>query len=193
MKLVSKFLNKNSITLIENEELNTTDFDSFKLLNQNEIEFFKKYNGATIENGLFRFPKSSELSKFQLMIGDYFEEFKNANIFPFGYDWMGRVFSIGKSENETITYMFDPATGEHFELEQDLFGFLNEDLTDYRGELLDETRFLELIERDKTNLKLNECFGYDQYLFLGGEDSINNIEKCDIEVYWESNSQLAKS
>ena len=88
-------------------------------------------------------------------------------------------------------YMFDPATGEYFEMEQDLFGFLNEDLVEYRNDLLGEDRFFELYQNDKTPLNIDQCFGFKIFLFLGGEDSNENLEKIDIEVYWELNSQVS--
>lgn len=35
-----------------------------------------------------------------------------------------------------------------------------------------------------------ECGGYRIPLFLGGEDSLENMEVSDMEVYWDMTDQL---
>jgi hypothetical protein len=77
-----------------------------------------------------------------------------------------------------------------FELEQTVEGFLNEDLVEYKENTLVVRDFLQLQKLYGNGLKLEECIGFKKLLFLGGKDEINNLERIDMEVYWEVNYQI---
>ncbi len=40
------------------------------------------------------------------------------------------------------------------------------------------------------NIPLDKCAGYKIPLFIGGNDTVDNLELSDIYVYWEICSQL---
>jgi hypothetical protein len=37
---------------------------------------------------------------------------------------------------------------------------------------------------------VTECIGYRVPLFLGGSDTVENLEKVDLDVYWHLHGQL---
>ena len=50
--------------------------------------------------------------------------------------------------------------------------------------------FKEWVSKNKNEIKISECVGYKTMLFLGGEDTIQNLKKGDMDVYWSICSQL---
>ena len=47
-----------------------------------------------------------------------------------------------------------------------------------------------VVVENPSDLAFDQCAGYKVPLFLGGEDSIHNLELSDIEVYWSLMAQL---
>ena len=89
--------------------------------------------------------------------------------------------------------MLDPATGEDFELEQDIDRLHDDDFVDDTDDMLAIELFKKVMKyHNLKEIGYNECLGYKVPLFLGGKDSIENYELSDIEVYWGIVSQLFK-
>lgn len=151
--------------------------------------FFTDFGGTSYNKGLFRLHNKSSSFFWTNLVGQFFPKYKD-KICCFAYDWMGCQYGINLA-NENIIYLFDPAVGKVFEVEQNLLGFLNEELVDYREETLDSETFIQLLKKTKINLlPSNECFGFKKLLFLGGNDEFKNLEIYDMEVYWDINYQV---
>lgn len=146
--------------------------------------------GATFDKGLYRVHTFNGSLKWSLLIAEFFNDYAN-KIYPFGYDWMGRQF-CSKTSGDML-FMFDPATGEAFELEQTIELLHDEDFVDDKDGMLASELFENLLhEKGLAGVKYNECFGYKIPLFLGGKDVIDNYEVQDMEVYWHIQNQLYK-
>ena len=106
------------------------------------------------------------------------------------FDWMGRQFAIDLNDSNK-NYLFDPATGEDFELEQSLSDFFNEELVVYRDDTLVTDDFKIVIKKFNIDfLPPDKCIGYKKLLFLGGGDNLENIEIIDMDIYWDLNYQI---
>ncbi len=89
--------------------------------------------------------------------------------------------------------MFDPATAEVFELEQDLNLLHDDDLVNVADDMLANKLFEKVLKFYKIeNITFKECIGYKVPLFLGGKDNMENYDRIDLEVYWQMQNQLHK-
>ena len=82
--------------------------------------------------------------------------------------------------------MFDYSTGDYFELESSLENFFNIELVNYLDDTLDAKTFSKI----KKNISFEQCLAYKKPLFLGGKDTIENLEITDMEVDWDLNYQI---
>jgi len=144
---------------------------------------------CTFRGGLYRTHAIISSIHWAIIIENYFPAYLG-KIIPFGYDWMGRQFCNYKGDPNLIL-MFDPATVEGYELEQNIIDFHNVDLVEDRESMLSDLLF----DQVKRSLKIQkipyqECVGYRVPLFLNGKDAVSNQELIDTEVYWETQCQL---
>lgn len=180
-KFLSKFKVSSKVTKDEdNSFFKDVPSELFTLLNV--------YGGSSFNNGLYRLHTFKSSLRWVINITEHFKKYSN-NIYPFGYDWMGRQFCLGKSNN--IIYMFDPATGEDLEFQQNILLLHENDFVEDTDDMLSVNLFNKLLKlHNISQLSYNECFGYKVPLFLGGSDSIENYQKQDLEVYWHFEMQL---
>jgi hypothetical protein len=172
---------------VDNNNL-SEDKGFYKDLPSELVELLNSFGGSTINYGLYRIHTFKSSLQWSLLISEYFTNYEH-QIYPFGFDWMGRQFCLNKTAS-TI-YMFDPATGEDFKLEQSLSLFHNDDLVNDTDSMLSVILCNKVLSFFKEkSINYNECFGYKIPLFLGGRDEIENYEKQDMEVYWHVESQL---
>ena len=108
-----------------------------------------------------------------------------ANIIKvFGYDWMGRHFAVD-TRNGTVLLM-EPGTGEVLSLPTDFVDFHNTEIVEFSDDCLAAGFFSEWYEASgHYELLHSQCAGYKVPLFLNGQDTLDNLEVSDMEVYWE--------
>jgi hypothetical protein len=190
MNQFNEFL-KGDFTIIKHDELFPEQTDNAaKILSNAEYlkSYFEKLGGISVDNGLFRLHTLGSSFVWTEYIYKYFGKYEG-EVYPFGFDWMGRQFAVSLLDRNKI-YMLDPATGEDFEMEQSVEGFLNDDLINYQEETFNKDVFNEVLIEEKQSLGFDQCFGFIKPLFLGGEDKLDNYEITDMEVYWEFNYQI---
>lgn len=142
------------------------DKDFYKDLPTELFELLTSFGECTIDNGLYRIHTCQSSLHWSLLISGFFTNYKH-QLYPFGFDWMSRQFCLTKDDNRI--YMFDPATGEDFKLEQSLLLFHNDELVNETDSLLAVDLFKRVLSYYKEkSIKCNECFGYKVPLFLGG-------------------------
>ncbi len=164
--------------------------DFYKDLPTELFKLIDQCGGVTFNQGLYRIHSFESSIKWALTIADYFNQYQH-KIYPFGFDWMGRQFCLGTSGD--ILYMFDPATGQNFELRQTLTLLHNEDFVNDTDDMLSVNLFKRVLAFYKINsIDYDECLGYKIPLFLGGKDEIENYELQNMEVYWHIENQLYK-
>jgi hypothetical protein len=157
-------------------------------------ELFANFGGQSFSQGLYRVMRPSTLEQWDAMVADAFPHFRG-NVLCFGYDWLGRVFAVNAHPLETglrsIT-MFEPGTGEALEIPCDLIGFHNEELVDQGDAALAASFHAQWLGAGGLIPAFDQCIGYKQPLFLGGKDTLANLELADARVYWSLSAQLIR-
>jgi len=157
-------------------------------------DFFKNFSGCSFNRGLYRVHSVTTSKKWNKIVGDTFPEFRK-RIFCFGYDWLGRNFALDNvrmEEGEPLVLMLEPGTGEALEIPVNLLSFHNEEIVQYTNEALAEELFSLWLQAGNLSPEYNECIGYKNPLFLGGSDTLDNLEVTDMEVYWGISEQLIR-
>ena len=136
--------------------------------------------------GIYRLHNYDDIKKWNEIVSDAFSEFKE-RIQCFGYDWLGRQFSLDKSrivDGQPQILMFEPGTGEVLEITCDFMQFHDDEIPNYHEVCLASEFFNDWKKINKIKLTEKSCAGYKIFLFLGGDDSVENLETSDMEVYW---------
>ena len=158
-------------------------------------EFFSLFNGISVANGVYRVHKVAEIKAWSRRVTSRLFRKYTSRVECFGYDWKGRHFAIETNRKNTVgiplVTMFDPETAKAFESPLTFSEFHNEELVDCANDALDVQTFQQWRtanqNRDLTQL---ECVACKIPLFLGGKDTLSNLETTDLEVYWELMGQL---
>jgi hypothetical protein len=108
-------------------------------------------------------------------------------------DWLGRIFAVDPQRSEEDlpgVVLYEPGTGDSFEIPGNIFTFHNRVLIDQAEAALAESFYRNWIEAGGAAPLIHQCIGYKRPLFLGGQDHIQNQELSDMDVYWHLLSQL---
>ncbi len=151
--------------------------------------------GCTFENGLYRIHDETSGPPSRRFITETFPEFSE-RVVPFAYDWLGRQFGLDSArvaDGEALILMMEPGTGQALEIPMSFRSF-HEELGELREPALAESFFLKWSASNPGYLPLapTGCVGYKVPLFLGGLDSIENLEVIDLDVYWSVCGQLRR-
>jgi hypothetical protein len=157
-------------------------------------ELADRVAGCTFESGLYRLHDSTTGPLALDWIAGEFPEFK-ARARPFGYDWLGRQFAIdiGRMQaGQPLVLLLEPGTGEGLEIPVTFDVFHDEELAQHADAALASEFFEEWAKAHGSELPLaaDQCVGYRVPLFLGGRDSVENLEVIDLDVYWTTCGQL---
>lgn len=152
--------------------------------------FLNQLGGKVFGKGLFNSFSSDNVKKWTDIVAETYPEFKD-KFRLFGYDWLGRCFGIdlrNKAKNGIL--MFEIGTSAILEIPCSFEGFLNKEIPLYSDACLAEPFFHEWLKYSKTEIKYGRCVGYKIPLFLGGKDTVDNLEDSDMEVYWSVIGQI---
>ncbi|NOU95690.1 DUF1851 domain-containing protein [Paenibacillus sp. LMG 31456] len=152
-------------------------------------EFLLNYSGQSFKKGLYRVHHVSEISKWTSIIESAFPKFQN-KIICFSYDWLGRHFAMYFHKDGLVILMFEPGTGEVLKIPVSFTSFHEEELVKYQNESLAVSFFNSWRNHSSEPVTSDKCVGYKIPLFLGGEDTLDNLELTDLDVYWHIASQL---
>lgn len=177
------------------ERLESKLDDENMKLNEEMKEFFSKFEGSTFAKGLYRIHRLNNIKKWNSIVTDAFPEF-SGRICCFGYDWLGRQFAIDKKRTcsgKPLVLMFEPGTADVLEIPCDFVEFHEVEIVEYHDACLASSFFKQWRnEIDDVEIESTKCIGYKVPLFLGGEDTITNLELSDMDVYWTICSELIK-
>jgi hypothetical protein len=177
-----KKVNKLDISMFDDLQRNTKGF----------LEFFSSYNGESFGEGLYRLHEIGKFNMWNNIILQAFPEF-SGRISCFGYDWLGRHFALDRQrleDGESQILMLEPGTGEVLEIPCNFIDFHNVEIPNYHNDCLASEFHVSWTLQKGKSLTRDECAGYKVLLFLGGVDSVENLEKSNMEVYWQICSQL---
>ena len=180
-------------TFLEN---NLTEIDkaliksSLENIRDTELEnLFQECGGTTVNRGLYRVHTAKSCIFWSEILNNYFADY-GGKIYPFGFDWLGRQYSI-KISNKKVIMMFDPSTIEGYEIEEDIVSFHNRDMVVNRDETVSENAFDFFLKELAVNkIAYDECIAHKVPLFLGGTDDVSNFQVSNVEVHWEMQYQI---
>lgn len=163
------------------------------LMSDGYAELASRFAGCTFENGIYRLHDAKTGPSAESWVAEFFPQFASRAC-PFAYDWLGRQFATDSARiegGERLVLLFEPGTGEVLEIPFS-FGAFHEHLDELRESALAESFFSSWAKANPEVLPLNvtECAGYKVPLFLGGKDTVENLEIIDLDVYWSITGQL---
>ena len=148
--------------------------------------------GRTFADGLYRVHSRTSASASDALVADAFPEL-SGRLACFGHDWLGRQFATdtarGTSDDPAVM-LLEPGTGEALEVPVPFSRFHDEELVDFTEEALALSFFQEWLRSGGVAPTPSQCVGYERPLFLGGEDTVDNLELVDLDVYWTIAGQL---
>ena len=152
-------------------------------------ELMGRFQGTQFGKGEYRLHNINEIKKWNEIVSIAFPELEG-KIECFGSDWLGRQFAIyyGTKECETILIL-EPGTGYILEIPSDFKNFHNDELINNYNACV-AIDFYESWLKENQNVLLNQCAGYKIPLFLGGDDTVENLELTEMEIYWYISAQL---
>lgn len=151
------------------------------------LEFLERYSGGSFNCGLYRVHKYQDIIKWNAILNRAFPNYAKYGV-CFSYDWLGRHFALDfqrKQNGEPMILMLEPGTGEQLEIPATFDTFHEQILREQQAAALAVNFFSEWKSINHLNIKHSQCVGYKIPLFLGGGDTIENLELSDMEVYWE--------
>jgi hypothetical protein len=150
--------------------------------------------GSSFASGLYRIVHPKDLEVWALRVGHAYPRFEK-RIVCFGYDWLGCVFALDSERLEggqPGVVMFEPGTGKALEIPSNILTFHNDQSKEFWEAALAISFFQKWLSSGGTRPSITQCIGYKKPLFLGGKDTIENIELSDIDVYWHIAGQLIR-
>jgi Domain of unknown function (DUF1851) len=167
-----------------------TDFDELR-------DLFGQLAGATFEQGLYRIHDGASSATSTALVKEAFPEVAKKVGPCFGYDWLGRQFSLDLSRRDSsgkhMVLMHEPGTSAVRGLPATVDAFHDRILIDQAEAALAVAYFHEWANKTKRRylpLGRRSCVGYKIPLFLNGKDELSNLEVSDLEVYWSICGQL---
>ena len=159
-------------------------------------ELMEEFAGRSFDGGLYRLHSAVSGPVGQELVSRAFPEFAG-RVRVFGFDWMGRqaAADFGRVDSHgPMMLVLEPGAGEALEIPVGFEWFHDEEMVDFRNELLASDFFAQWRESNRVTapLRLDQCVGYRLPLFLGGSDTTDNLEISDFEVYWDFAGQLRK-
>ncbi len=154
--------------------------------------FFEEFGGASFKGGVYRVIQPSDAENWRLRVALAFPDFSQRST-CFGYDWQGRVFALDSNRShdaKPAVLLIEPGFDEVLEIPANLATFHDKILIDESDAAVASTFYEQWIASGGTPPAHDQCVGYKRPCFLGGVDGIENIELCDLDVYWHLMGQL---
>jgi hypothetical protein len=86
--------------------------------------------------------------------------------------------------------LFEPGSGEAFDIDESLIELFNVDLVDDPDTYLAADLYKDWYDQGGRPPEVGQCVGFKVPLFLGGKGSTENLELTDLAVYWTFAAQL---
>ncbi|MBN8732894.1 MAG: hypothetical protein J0L64_20325 [Acidobacteria bacterium] len=150
-------------------------------------QLIRQYGGTSYEGGLYWILNGEDARMWTIMVRRCFPA-ESAGVEAFGRDWQGNVF--GYRGGGPCVILYQPGTGDVFEVSDSLDRFHNEELTEHAEEALSLSLWNEW-RRSSPAPDRSQCVAYKKPLFfLGGDVTVENLSIANMDVYWEVMCQL---
>ncbi|MER9306598.1 T6SS immunity protein Tdi1 domain-containing protein [Mesorhizobium sp. M0496] len=155
-------------------------------------ELLTSFGGGSFKQGLYRIVRAQDVARWNARVSLGFPEF-TGRITCFGYDWQGTAFAVdtGRLEQgEPGVVMFEPDTGEALQIPCNVRTFHDIELIEDEDAILASDGYAMWREAGGAQPAYAQCIGSKKPLFLGGEETIENLELSDLDVYWHIMGQI---
>lgn len=143
-------------------------------------QLLAQIGGMSFTDGSYRLLSLADVSGWTATIATAWAE-TAGRVSVCAYDWLGRLFALYK---DSIVLQFSAGDLEFTEIPTDLAGFHNEELVDFRQEVLAYEFYQAWVHSGGARPHYRQCIGHRTPLFLGGPDEVENLEAIDLDVYW---------
>ncbi len=155
-----------------------------------------QFSGCTFNEGIYRLHTQSSGELGNRLAADAFPDFAH-RIHCFGFNWLGDQYALDlerREHGESLILMLDPGAGEALEIPATFLKIHDEEMVESPDAALVSNFFESWVAENRHLLPLapTDCVGYKVPLFLGGEDTIENLEVIDLDVYWTIFGQLRR-
>ncbi len=156
-------------------------------------ELLGRYAGTAFNGGEYRLHSAVTGPACQELVDEVFPEFQRRSK-VFAMDWMGRQFGVDFArvvDGEPQILLFDPGYGDCFEIPTSFVEFHNVELVESPEAVLAHELYVEWRSHGSDDvIPSSKCVGLIVPLFLGGAESLANLEMSDLEVYWSLMGQM---
>ena len=153
-----------------------------------------KWGGTSFNGGIYRLIHPKYIRDWVRIAECAFPSFRD-RLVPFGLDWLGRLFAIDLGRTvagSPAVTLLEPGTGEALEIACTAESFHESELIEYREESLAASFYEAWLRAGGPRPGPTECVAYRQPLFLGGIDTVENLELANLHVYWGIAEQLIR-
>ena len=186
-KLVfSKFLSTYAVDNTVSTDSGAEVPESIKVI-EGARDFLVNYQGASFGGGVYKVLPLRDVKKWNHIVLGIFSQF-DGQIECFGIDWLGRVFAWDFENNKVLS--LDPGFGEAITIPCSFVELHNIEFVEYSDESLSSGLYHEYVSKNGKLELGNKCIGYRVSPFLGGEDTVDNLEAIDSEVYWSISTEI---
>ncbi len=162
------------------------------VINADFTECIAQLGGKTFSNGLYRVVRGDRIRQATAAIEEAFPEYRG-KIVAFGYDWLGRHFVLDYrrvENNEPHILMLEIGAGEAMQIPVGIGEFHQREIVEYADAALAREFFTQWRKLNPTDIVYQQCVGYKVPLFLGGRDTLDNLELSELQVYVSICAQL---
>lgn len=154
--------------------------------------FLERFGGLSFNDGLYRVVAINELDDWAERLDAAYPGHKG-RLTCFAVDWLGRAFALDDArqvDGQPGVLLLELGTGDALEVPCSLQSFHEDELINYREAALAESFYEQWRAAGGPTPKSDECIGYKKPLFLGGEDSVENLAVWSLDVYWHVTAQV---
>lgn len=149
--------------------------------------FIDHFEGRSFGGGVFKVVERADIPKWKEDILGLCLRRSEDGFRLFGYNWLGQFFAIDDQEGKGHVIIIDTDTTAYTDM--GFLEYLNDELPENPERSLHVTQYGEWVASHGP-VDPGECVGYKVPFFLGGDDSPDNMEVIDMDVYWTMTGQL---
>jgi hypothetical protein len=152
--------------------------------------------GVSLSGGMYRVFDAEGVRQWTSVAADGFPTYRDRAT-VFAADWLGRLLAADAARRDgagrELVVMLEPGTAEVLEVPCTVEAVHTSELLEAADALVAAPFYEQwrAATGDTVPLTPAECVGYRVPLFLGGADTIENVERGDMEVYWSLSAQAA--
>ncbi len=149
------------------------------------------YGGVSFRGGLYRIATEAGALALDATVARMWPVYAG-RVKSYAFDWRGRIFAVRIEADDKggEVVLFEPGSGDVYDIPANLATFHNGELVDYPDETLSANLFQEWSGSRGSGPVYSKCVGYKVPLFLGGKEILANLEESELDVYLEISAQL---